>query len=97
MRYPSLCQICDNPYACSVGDKHWGRKGPLYCLTSGRGQIAWVRLDDARLHFGFEGIAAQADASSYNYLCPDGHLQPLDTKRPCVWVSKPWPAVAAKR
>lgn len=26
--------------------------GPLYCLTSGDGQVAWVRLDDVRAHFG---------------------------------------------
>jgi len=30
-------------------------------------------------------------------LCPDGHLQPLDTSHPCVWVAKPWPAIASKR
>lgn len=29
-------------------------------------------------------------------MCLDGHLQPLDTKKPCVWVTQPWPAVAAK-
>lgn len=26
--------------------------GPLYCLTGGDGEIAWVRLDDVRTHFG---------------------------------------------
>lgn len=26
--------------------------GPLYCLTSGDGQVAWVRLSDVRAHFG---------------------------------------------
>lgn len=26
--------------------------GPLYCLTSGDGQVAWVRLDDVQTHFG---------------------------------------------
>lgn len=35
-----------------MGDKHWGRRGPLYCLTSGYGDVAWVRLDDAKSHFG---------------------------------------------
>lgn len=51
-RYPSLCEICYNPASCSKSDKHWGRVGPLYCLTSGRGDVAWVRLDDAKSHFG---------------------------------------------
>lgn len=30
-------------------------------------------------------------------MCPDGHLQPLTTKTPCVWVAKPWSAIAAQR
>lgn len=33
-------------------DKYWGRMGPLYCLTSGDGQVAWARLDDVESHFG---------------------------------------------
>uniref|UniRef100_A0A8D8H5H6 Transferrin n=1 Tax=Culex pipiens TaxID=7175 RepID=A0A8D8H5H6_CULPI len=51
-KYPSLCQLCYNPYQCGIGDKHWGRRGPLYCLTSGAGEVAWVRLDDVKSHFG---------------------------------------------
>lgn len=30
-------------------------------------------------------------------MCPDGHLQPLTTKTPCIWVAKPWSAIAAQR
>lgn len=111
-----MCKLCYDPYSCSIGDKHWGRRGPLYCLTSGAGQIAYVRVDDVRSHFGvtnsikfkefplknlfyfqLSGLPAQADASSYSFLCPDGHLQPLNSTRPCVWVAKPWPVIAAKR
>lgn len=33
----------------------------------------------------------------YSFLCLDGHLQPLNSKNPCVWVAKPWPVIAAKR
>lgn len=51
-RYPSLCQLCYNPQMCGMGDKHWGRRGPLYCLSGGYGDVAWVRLDDAMSHFG---------------------------------------------
>ena len=51
-RYPSLCQMCYDPYRCDVGDKHWGRRGALYCLTSGGGSVAWARLDDVKSHFG---------------------------------------------
>ncbi|XP_052892070.1 transferrin-like [Anopheles moucheti] len=95
-KYPSLCQLCYNSYQCAIGDKHWGRRGPLYCLTSGAGEVAWARLDDVRSHFGFSGLVAEANPTEYSFLCPDGHLQPLNTRKPCVWVSKPWPAVAAK-
>ncbi|KFB37544.1 AGAP011169-PA-like protein [Anopheles sinensis] len=95
-KYPSLCQLCYNSYQCAIGDKHWGRRGPLYCLTSGAGEVAWARLDDVKGHFGFAGLPAEANPSEYSFLCPDGHLQPLDTRKPCVWVAKPWPAIAAK-
>lgn len=96
-KYSSLCQLCYDPYRCGVGDKHWGRRGALYCLTSGGGDVAWARLDDVKSHFGFSGLQAQADQSEYSFLCPDGHLQPLNATRPCIWVSKPWPAIAARR
>uniref|UniRef100_A0A1B0BXC0 Transferrin n=1 Tax=Glossina palpalis gambiensis TaxID=67801 RepID=A0A1B0BXC0_9MUSC len=96
-RYPSLCQMCYDSYRCDIGDKHWGRRGALYCLTSGGGNVAWARLDDVKSHFGLTGLTAQAEISEYSYLCADGHLQPINTTRPCVWVAKPWPVVAARR
>ncbi|XP_026471609.1 transferrin-like [Ctenocephalides felis] len=52
-RYPSLCSLCYSPSACSAGDKFWGRRGPLFCLTDGQGEVAWVRLDDVQSHFGY--------------------------------------------
>lgn len=55
-KYPSLCQMCYDPYRCDIGDKHWGRRGALYCLTSGGGNVAWARLDDVRSHFGVSFI-----------------------------------------
>ncbi|XP_054736847.1 transferrin [Anastrepha obliqua] len=96
-RYPSLCQLCYDSYRCDIGDKHWGRRGALYCLTNGVGNVAWARLDDVRSHFGLTGLPAQSDPSEYSYLCADGHLQPITTERPCVWVAKPWPVIAARR
>ncbi|EDW72577.1 uncharacterized protein Dwil_GK20628 [Drosophila willistoni] len=96
-RYPSLCEICYDPQSCDNSDKHWGRRGALYCLTSGEGSVAWARLDDVKSHFGFSGIAAQANAGEYSFLCPNGHLQPINASQPCVWVAKPWPVVAARR
>jgi hypothetical protein len=47
-----MCELCYDPVNCRIGDKHWGRHGPLYCLTSGSGQVAYVRKDDVLSHFG---------------------------------------------
>ena len=43
------------------------------------------------------GLDPEADLNNYSFLCPDGHLQPLNAKNPCTWISKPWPVIAAKR
>lgn len=51
-KYSNLCALCGAPGRCSKNDKYWGRRGPLYCLSDGIGDVAWVRLDDAQLHFG---------------------------------------------
>ncbi|EDW00755.1 transferrin [Drosophila grimshawi] len=96
-RYPSLCQMCYDPYSCDDTDKHWGRRGTLYCLTSGGGSVSWARLDDTRSHFGLAGLGPEGDPAKYSYLCPDGHLQPINVTRPCIWISKPWPVIAARR
>ncbi|XP_037941727.1 transferrin-like, partial [Teleopsis dalmanni] len=96
-RYSTLCQMCYDPYRCGIGDKHWGRRGALYCLTSGGGNVAWARLDDVRSHFGLTSLPAQAELSEYSFLCMDGHMQPINSTKPCVWVAKPWPVIAARR
>ncbi|KAG5680182.1 hypothetical protein PVAND_009707 [Polypedilum vanderplanki] len=96
-RYPSLCSLCYDPTRCGIGDKHWGRRGPLDCLTGGSGQAAYIRLDDVRSFFGFTGLTAEADPNGYSFLCPDGHLQPLTVNNPCTWIAKPWPVIAARR
>lgn len=43
------------------------------------------------------GSGAAATPDGYSYLCPDGTKKPLNSTIPCVWVSKPWPVIAAKR
>lgn len=47
-------------------------------------------------HKQFSGLPTETDPKAYSFLCPDGHLQPLSVATPCVWVSKPWPAVAVQ-
>lgn len=45
----------------------------------------------------FSGATPEADPKQYSFLCLDGHLQPMNTTNPCIWVAQPWSAVAAKR
>lgn len=88
--------MCYDSTKCGIGDKHWGRRGPLDCLIGG-GQAAYVRLDDVKSFFGFNGRNPEADPEGYSFLCPDSHLQPLNVKNPCTWISKPWSVLAARR
>lgn len=50
-RYRNLCAACEKPASCYNTDKYYGREGALLCLTDGIGDVAWVRLGDARVHF----------------------------------------------
>jgi len=50
-RYRNLCAACEKPASCYNTDKYYGREGALLCLTDGMGDVAWVRLGDARVHF----------------------------------------------
>lgn len=88
-KYKNLCAACENPSSCYNTDKYYGREGALLCLTDNVGDIAWVRLDDARAHFKAEMI----DTQDYKFLCPDGTTKPLAFDQPCVWLSKPWQVI----
>lgn len=89
-----MCELCGDPYQCTTSDKYWGRRGSLYCLTDGGGDISWARLDDVRYHFGLSSGLASTD---YSFLCHDGSTKPINSNDPCVWVVKPWPVIASKR
>ncbi|XP_011704440.1 PREDICTED: transferrin [Wasmannia auropunctata] len=89
-KYRNLCAACERPASCYNSDKYYGREGALLCLTDGMGDVAWVRLGDARVHF------KMIDVQDYKFLCPDGTTKPLNFKEPCVWISKPWPVIVAK-
>lgn len=60
-------------------------------------KAAYVRLDDVKSFFGFTGQNPESDPNNFSFLCPDSHLQPLNTPRPCTWINKPWSVLAAKR
>ncbi|XP_050421210.1 transferrin-like [Adelges cooleyi] len=93
-KYPKLCALCKNPLACSSNDRFWGRQGALLCLSDCFGDISWARLSDVRLHFNGDGINT---CSQISFLCPDGSLQPLNATNPCTWISRPWPAIVARK
>jgi hypothetical protein len=42
-------------------------------------------------------LTPESDPNNYSFLCPDSHLQPINTKTPCAWINKPWSVLAAKR
>ncbi|XP_034952030.1 transferrin-like isoform X2 [Chelonus insularis] len=92
-KYRNLCALCENPIGCYSSDKYHGREGALLCLTDNVGDAAWVRLQDAITHFQAEKI----NKNLYNYLCPDGSSRPMIEGVPCVWITKPWPVIAARR
>ncbi|XP_074025807.1 transferrin 3 [Leptinotarsa decemlineata] len=96
-KYPQLCELCGSPGRCTTHDKYWGRRGSLLCLTDGAGDISWARLDDVKSHFGLVAGSAEATPERYSFLCPDDSIIPVNSSKPCVWVVKPWPVVAAKR
>uniref|UniRef100_A0A6P7F5N0 Transferrin n=1 Tax=Diabrotica virgifera virgifera TaxID=50390 RepID=A0A6P7F5N0_DIAVI len=96
-KYTNLCDLCGDPEKCSMDDKYWGRRGSLYCLTDGAGDISWARLDDVRPHFGLVPGSPEASADGYYFLCPNDSIMPLNSTNPCVWVVKPWPVVATRR
>ncbi|XP_018392136.1 PREDICTED: transferrin [Cyphomyrmex costatus] len=91
-KYRNLCAACEKPASCYNTDKYYGREGALLCLTDGMGDVAWVRLGDARVHFKAQMINVQ----DYKFLCPDGTTRPLNFEKPCIWISKPWPVVVAR-
>ncbi|XP_067210522.1 transferrin isoform X2 [Linepithema humile] len=91
-KYRNLCAACENPASCYNTDKYYGRQGAVLCLVDGVGDVGWVRLDDARIHFKVENV----DTQDYRFLCSDGTTKPLNFDEPCVWISKPWPAIVAR-
>ncbi|XP_063992307.1 transferrin [Diachasmimorpha longicaudata] len=92
-KHLNLCAICDNG-ACQINDKYGGRMGSVMCLTEGDGDVAWVRLEDAKEYFKMEMI----NTSRYKFLCPDGIARRVNFSKdlPCTWISRPWPVIAAR-
>jgi len=57
----------------------------------------YYALNTTCIHlFVLKGDSTNA-CSKISFLCPNGTLQPMETSNPCVWVSRPWPAVIARK
>ncbi|VVD03897.1 unnamed protein product [Leptidea sinapis] len=98
LKYSNLCEACETP-SCDANDRYWGVTGALTCLLEGAGDVMWGNLDDVLAYFGLDSQSNQHPSSdNFAYLCRDGTWQPLkDNPKPCVWLNRPWPIVAAKR
>ncbi|KAL1461598.1 hypothetical protein WDU94_013478, partial [Cyamophila willieti] len=92
-KYPGLCALCDDPITCSAKDKYWGRRGAPLCMTDCLGDVAWMRLDDWRLH---EKTVTNKACAEFFFLCPDGTVQLTSIANPCVWVSQPLPTLVVR-
>ncbi|KAF7400737.1 hypothetical protein HZH66_005921 [Vespula vulgaris] len=91
-KYPELCALCDDTTACKYTneDKH-GHIGALDCLTSRRGNVAYVALEYVHQYF------KEDQKTQYQFLCPDGSLQNLTSNNPCAWIKQPWSAIVARK
>ena len=51
-KYPEMCELCDDRVNCTyINTESHGHAGALDCLTSGRGQVAYVSLQVVRDYF----------------------------------------------
>ncbi|KAK0183232.1 hypothetical protein PV327_001293 [Microctonus hyperodae] len=92
-KYSNLHALCDNPNSRTTDDIYYGREGAIRCLIDDIGEIAWIRLADIEQYFK----TFHMKNSSYNYLCPDGLARPVNNSHPCIWISRPWPVIAAHK
>ncbi|KAK7583899.1 hypothetical protein V9T40_004862 [Parthenolecanium corni] len=97
-KYNRLCANCQIQATCSRNDVYWGQQGPLNCLSDCSGDVAWVRLQDVQFYFRTSVDDLHHVCEDFSFLCPDGSKQhPLNTSNPCVWLSRPWPVILARR
>lgn len=94
-KYPELCQLCDDRENCKYSNNlHHGHIGALECLTSGRGNAAYVAGEYVHQFFRINESNPSSTSSttkpSYQFLCPQGTVQPLTQSNPCAWIQQPW-------
>lgn len=94
-RYSKLCQQCGDPNSCSSRDIYWGQQGALTCISDCAGDVTWVRKQDLSNQFNRPG--SNPVCHNVSFLCPDGTIQPINSTNPCVWISRPWPVIIARK
>ncbi|XP_044735615.1 transferrin-like isoform X2 [Chrysoperla carnea] len=97
-KYKNLCELCDNKEKCEYQstDKN-PHHDALRCLAYLGGDVAYVSLQHVKSYFGLTNSAVKkADPNDYQYLCPDGSVQPVATVNPCTWVKQPWPVIVVR-
>ncbi|KAL6420546.1 hypothetical protein ACFW04_014876 [Cataglyphis niger] len=89
-KYPELCDLCDDRATCTYNnmEKH-GHLGALKCLARRDGKVAYVALS-----YVYEYLKTNA---SFQFLCPNGNILPLNTETPCAWLKQPWSVIAARK
>lgn len=85
--HPNLCSICQNSTLCSANDEFAGDDGPLRCLFSGFGQVAFTSSRTVERYLASDRFDRR-QLNNFAYLCLDGSKLPLDS-RACEWAHKP--------
>lgn len=99
-KYSELCELCDDRENCKYSnDLHHGHIGALECLTSKRGKAAYVALEYVHQFFNInenDSSNSSTEKSDYQFLCPQGKVQPLTQSNPCAWIQQPWGLILAR-
>ncbi|XP_034952143.1 transferrin-like [Chelonus insularis] len=98
--YPELCELCDNKSECKYENNiHHGHMGALECLTSGRGNVAYVAYHYVQQYFNLNQSNPMPliNNPGYQFLCPNGSLQPLTKTNPCSWIQQPWSVILTRK
>ncbi|KAK0081042.1 hypothetical protein PV325_012898 [Microctonus aethiopoides] len=99
-KYPELCALCNNQKECKYDNNlNHGHMGALDCLTSNRGRVAYVAYHYVQQYFKIDhnNPAPNATPTGYQFLCPNGALQPLTVSNPCAWIQQPWSAIVTRK
>lgn len=85
---PNLCALCKDPSSCDNSDEYAGYAGAMKCLTDGRGDVAFTKMEAVEEYIR-EDISR---INQFDFLCPDGSRIRAEegSRYPlCSWARKP--------